>query len=208
MGQDIQQRIDRSYLIELLRVQSRHQKDVAEQLGENEKNFSRWLNQGLIPSRLVWSLRKTLGLNSSNMKLLLMVPEFKVFFRRKFLSEVPERIKEKAISWAKTFLDLSSLHSSKKFIPIDYGNEEDPVLVAEKINNILNIPEKVTLDTLITSLREQGIEVAFVPFGLLSGLDESSETKEDAFSVTDGKRSCIFVDTNLSRNKAPFVIAH
>lgn len=208
MGQEIQQRINRSFFDELLTARSLSQKAVAEQLGENEKSFSRWLNQGQIPSRLIWGLRRTLGLKSEEMKILLMVPEFKVFFRRRFLAEPPEETKNTAISWAKTFLDLSSLHSSKKFVPVDYSEQEDPVFVADKIKSLLNIPERVTLDTLISALREEGIEVAFVPFSLLNACGENAKAKEDAFSVTDGKRSCIFVDTNLSRDKAPFVIAH
>jgi len=208
MKEEIGQRINRSYLSDLLKSKGLNQKTLAERLGENEKSFSRWLTQEEIPSRLVWNFRKELNLKSEEMKILLMVPEFKVFFRRKFLTEVPTDIKSKAVGWARTFLDLSSLHASKKFIPMDLSNEKTPEDISEKIKNLLKIPPRITLDTLICALREQGVEVAFVPFGLLAGLDANSETKEDAFSVTDGKRCCIFVDTQLSRDKAPFVIAH
>lgn len=208
MGQEVFQSIDQGFLSGVLRSRSLHQKEVAEQLGENEKNFSRWLNQGQIPSRLVWRLRKALSLTSGDMRTLLMIPEFKVFFRRQFLGEVPKDVQSKAVVWAQTFLNLSPLHSNKRIVKVDLSDGTDPVTVAETIKRLLQLPDRITVETMISSLRAQGIEVAFVPFSLLRGGSLSEETKEDAFSVTNGERCCIFIDTQLSRDKAPFVIAH
>jgi hypothetical protein len=64
---------------------------------------------------------------------------------------------------------------------------------------------------MITQLRESGVEVGFIGFSSVCEDIESNndDAKEDAFSVTDENRFCIFCNTeSINSAKLPFVVAH
>ncbi len=62
---------------------------------------------------------------------------------------------------------------------------------------------------MLTRLREVGVEVGFVRFADFCAAATDTDVKEDAFSVTDESRFCIFCNTeSVNIGKLPFVVAH
>ncbi len=112
---EIKQRIDKTAFNEALKARSFSQATLAETIGANEKSFSRWVNEEFVPSKYLWDITDELDLNDDELDKILKLPTFKVFFRKKFLGEVPEEVQLQATEVAKTLFDLTYLNSNAKF---------------------------------------------------------------------------------------------
>jgi len=203
------QEIDGLFLKQKLKSSSISQKILSDKLGVDDGSLSRWISKNLIPANMVWRIRKEIGLSVEDVKVLLKAPSYRVYFRRKFLGKVQDHSERNAINWAQTFLSLSTLHSDRKFLPIDLSSSTDAELVAEKIRDYLKFDQILSIRNMVSLLREQGIEVGFIPFSKLEIDGNSNEKqKEVAFTVTDFKRYCIFLDTNSTLGALTFHLGH
>lgn len=203
---DIQQRINRSAFNDALKSRNKTQMIVATNLGINEKSFSRWINEGQIQSRYLLDLSEELDLSDKELQDILMLPKYKVFFRKKFLSEVPPEIGERAIELATTLFGMTFLNSESRFCPPNASKIDSANEVANQIRRYTKIESYKNLQGIITSLAEQGVEVAVVPFSKL-GL-KSEGDYESAFSVTDEKRCLIFLDSDSPEELLIFNLCH
>jgi Zn-dependent peptidase ImmA (M78 family) len=203
------QKINSELLKSKLRSMDLRQNVLAENLGIDDGSFSRWISTNKLPSNLIWRVKKEVNFSNEELKDFIFAPRYKVFFRKRFLGVVPEEIQKNAINWAQTFLGLSTLHSDSTFIPTPLDSLDDPEEVADKIRNIFGFDEYLSIRTMVSKLREQGIEVGFIPFKELNICsDDEGDAKEAAFTVTDGKRFCIFLDTDSSTDALSFHLGH
>lgn len=203
------QKINSELLKSKLRKMSLKQSVLAESLGIDDSSFSRWVAANKLPSNLIWRIKKEVNFSNEELEKFIYAPSYKVFFRKRFLGDVPEQIKNNAINWAQTFFGLSTLHSDSTFIPTPLDSLDDPEEVSDKIRNIFGFDEYLSIRTMVSKLREQGIEVGFIPFKELSICsDDEGDAKEAAFTVTDGKRFCIFLDTDSSIDALSFHLGH
>jgi Zn-dependent peptidase ImmA (M78 family) len=203
---ELQQRLNKTAFLNALKNRNISQGVLAEKLGVNEKSFSRWINDGFVQTQYLWDLTEELDLNDDELDEILLLPKYKVFFRRKYLGEVSEKIEEKAIELAKTLLGLAYLNSNARFCPPNASKVETEVEVANQIRKYTGINTFNNLQGIVSSLAEQGVEVTVVPFGKL-GL-ASDEDREQAFSVTDEKRCLIFLDAASPEELLIFNLCH
>src|SRR5690606_38744160 len=159
--------IDGSFLKQKLKSLTVSQKQLSKNLDIDDSSLSRWIAKNAMPADMVWRLKKEIHLSIDDVKVLLKTPAYKVFFRKKFLSKVPEKSEKNAISWAQSFLALSSLHADRKFLPVDLSSLDDPEFIAEKIRDYLKFDQILSARNMVSLLREQGIEVGFIPFDKL-----------------------------------------
>ncbi len=203
---EIHQRINRSAFNEALKAKNVTQANLAGKLGINEKSFSRWINDGYIQSKYLLDLTEELDLNEDEMHQILMLPKFKVFFRKKYLGEVPPEIEERATELARTLFGMTYLNSETRFCPPNVSKLTSEAEVADQIRRYTKIDSFKNLQGIISSLAEQGVEVAVVPFVKL-GLNSEGDY-ESAFSVTDEKRCLVFLDSDSQEELLIFNLCH
>lgn len=211
MMKEQNQKIDTDALIAALKRRDQSLAGLAKELKVSPSNLHRWVTvDKTLPRTLVFDIGSRLDLEREEMDMLLMAPRYHTFFRRQFLGDVPEETKKNAIELAKTYLNLSTLHSAAKFCPTDLSHEDNPERVAEHIRRYFQLPTPLSFKLMITKLRESGVEVGFVRFDrICTDASTSNEMKEDAFTVTDQNRFVIFCKTERTTvGKLPFVIAH
>lgn len=203
------QNIDGVFLKQKIRSHSLSQKELSKKLDVDDGTLSRWIAKNAMPANLVWRLKKEISLSMEDLRNLLKTPSYKVFFRKRFVSKVPPESEKNAVNWAQTFLSLSSLHSDRKFVPTDLSSIDDPEYISEKIRDYLKFDKILSLRNMVALLRDQGIEVGFIPFSKLN-IDGTANTshKEVAFTVTDGSRYCVFLDTNPTLGSLTFHLGH
>ncbi len=203
---EIKQRVNKPALEEVLRARSMKQAELAEKIGAPIKSFNRWINEGYIQSQYVWDMTETLELSEEDLDKVLFVPKYQVFFRKKFLGEVPEHIQERAIELARTLFGLTYLNANAKFCPPNVSKIDDPLEVANQIRKYLEIESFNSLQGIVAMLAEQGVEVALIPFAKLEL--NSTGDHEQAFSVTDGSRFLIFLDADSPEERLIFNLCH
>src|SRR5690606_37169679 len=82
-------------------------------------------------------------------------------------------------------------------------------LSAEKIRDYLKFDQILSARNMVSLLREQGIEVGFIPFDMLDIDGQSNVShKEVAFTVSDGSRYCVFLDTSTTLGALTFNLGH
>lgn len=203
---DIQHRLNKTALNDILKTRNLTQATVAERIGVNEKSFSRWVNDGYIQSKYLLNLTEELDLNDNEMKAVLLLPTYKVFFRKKYLGEVPSEIEERAIELSKTLFNMTYLNSESRFCPPNVSKLNSEMEVANQIRRYTEIDSFKNLQNIISNLAEQGLEVVVVPFIKL-GLNSHGEY-ESAFTVTDEKRCVIFLDAESAEELLIFNLCH
>jgi Zn-dependent peptidase ImmA (M78 family) len=204
--QDIRQPLNKTAFEQALKKRGFTQVALAEKIGANEKSFSRWINEGYVQTQYLWDLTEELNLTDEELDEILLVPKYRVFFRRKYLGEVPPEIESRAIELAKTLFGLTYLSSNARFCPPNTSKLNDPTEVANQIRRYTKIESFVDLTGLVTSLADQGVEVAVIPFDELK-LNSDGQL-ETAFSVTDEKRCLIFLDANEPAEALIFNLCH
>lgn len=203
---DIQQRLNKLAFNDVLKSRSITQMTLAEKLGVNEKTFSRWINDGYIYSKYLLSLTEELDLSEEEMRTVLMLPTFKVFFRKKFLGEVPKEVEQRAIELSKTFFNMTYLNSEARFCPPNVSKFSSGAEVATQIRRYTKIESFKNLQSIISALADQGLEIAVVPFQKLGLMGD--DMLESAFSVTDEKRCVIFLNSESSEEALIFDLCH
>lgn len=203
---NIQQPLNKTAFIRALDGRNISQAVLAQKIGANEKSFSRWINDGYIQSQYLWDLTEELDLSDEELDEILMLPKYKVFFRKKYLGEVPDEVEQRAIDFAKTLFGLTYLNSNARFCPPNVSKLESDTEVANQIRRYTKIDSFRNLPGIISGLAEQGVEVTVVPFEKL-GLTSNGE-HEQAFSVTDEKRCLIFLDASSPKERLIFNLCH
>jgi hypothetical protein len=205
MSQETKHRVNKAAFEQVLKTRNITQIELAEKIGAPHKSFSRWINEGFVYSKYLLDLSRVLDLSNDDMGRVLIKSTFNVYFRKKFLGNVAPEIKERAIELAKTFFRLTFLHEKASFCPPNTSFIAEPKAVADQIRKYTNITSFTDVRSMIRSLSQQGIEVGVVPFAQL-GLTDGD--LEQAFSVTDGKRCAIFLDSNCSEELLIFNLCH
>lgn len=96
---NIQQPLNKTAFIRALDSRNISQAVLAQKIGANEKSFSRWINDGYIQSQYLWDLTEELDLSDEELDEILMLPKYNVFFRKKYLGEVPDDVEQRAIDF-------------------------------------------------------------------------------------------------------------
>lgn len=203
---DVKQRLNKVALDLVLEDRKISQIDLANAIGANDKSFSRWINDGYIYSKYLWDLTETLDLKDSELDEILMLPKHKVFFRKKYLQEPPEEVKQQAIDLSKTLFGLTYLNSRAHFFPQNLSKVQSVTEVADHIRKLCNLNNFNYLHPILHTLSNQGIEVAIIPFKKLKLV--SPDEHEKAFSVTNEQRFLIFLDSSNSEELLIFNLCH
>ena len=122
------------------------------------------------------------------------------------MGEVPEGIQEHAVDLAKSLFGLTYLNANAKFCPPNVSKIESSLEVANQIRKYTEIEAFNNLQGIISTLAEQGVEIALIPFSKLN-LNSNGE-HEEAFSVTDGNRYLIFLDSDSPEERLIFNLGH
>lgn len=199
-------RVKRTAFEQTLKSRGVTQALLAEKIGANPKSFSRWINEGFLYSKFLWDLTDALDLSEDELSQVIVKPNYEVFFRKKFLGNVPEGIHARAKELAKALFGLTYLHSDARFCPPNISKIDDVQEVATQIRKHTGINSFNNLLSIVSRLASQGIEVAVIPF---SQFGVSSDDKyEKAFSVTDGQRYAIFLDSSCTEATLLFNLCH
>lgn len=199
-------RIDKEAFLKALKARGTTQAAVATKIGANPKSFSRWINEGYFQSQHLWDLTETLVLSEEELDTILMIPTYKVFFRKRFLHKVPESLKEKAIELAETIFSLTYLNTRSHFYPPNVSRLQSSIEVADQIRKHTKIKKFNGLPGIISCLAEQGVEIALIPFKKFKLKSEDQE--EQAFSLTNENRWLICLDTNSPEERLIFNLCH
>ena len=203
---EVKQRLNKAAFAEALKARRQTQAMLAEKIGANEKTFSRWINEESIPSKYIWDITEELDLTDDELDEILKLPKYKVFFRKKFLGEVPEEIQTRAIELAQTLFDLTYFNSSAKFLPPNCSRIDDPIAVADQIRRYTKIDTFNNLQGIVSILSELGVETAVLPFKKFGVV--SDKEHEKAFSVSNGNRCFIYLDSDLAEEGLMFNLCH